>query len=127
MATRTRQLVPVVCDCLRFEVVALFVAIATRNCHVPAGQCEFCRFVPRQAKCRRLVCLQGVAALTTVKVWGRRKLSCMFVGVAVGTALKLDLEKRVFAFGDVASGTLHSGVSALQGIGRGSVVLYGKC
>jgi hypothetical protein len=127
MATRTRQLVPAVHNCLRFETIALFVAIAAGNCHVPACQNEFRRFVLRQGKCRRFVSLQVVTALTTIEVRGNGKLSRMFVGMAIGTALKLDLEERVFAPGSVASRTLHLGVPALEWIGRCGVILYGKC
>lgn len=127
MATRTRQLVPVICDCLRFKAIALFVAIAAGNCHVPACQNEFRRFVLRQGECRRFVSLQVVTALTTIEVWGRGKLSRVFVGMAVGTVLKFDFEERVFALGNMASGTLHVCVSALEGIRSGGVILYGKC
>jgi hypothetical protein len=127
MATRTRQLIPVIRNRLRFEGIALFVAIAAGNCHVPACQNEFRRFVLRQSECRRFVSLQVVAALTAIEVRGSGKLSRMFVGMAVGTALKLDFEERVFAFRNVASRTLHLGVSALEWIGRSGVILYGEC
>lgn len=127
MATCTRQLVPVVHDCLRFKAIALFVAIAAGDCRVPASQNEFRRLVLRKGKCRRFVSLQVVAALTSIQVRGSGKLSRMFVGMAIGTALKLDFEESVFAFRNVASRTLHLGVSALKWIGRGDVILYGEC
>ena len=60
-----------------------------------------------------------MAALAAVEVRGSRKLSRMFVHVAVGAALEPDLEERVFTLGDVAPGTLHPGVSALQGLAQG--------
>lgn len=126
MTTHTRELTPVVRDCLWFEAIALFVAIGTWDRHVPASQNEFRGFVARQRECGRLVPLQVVAALTTIEVWGSCKLSRMFVSMAVGTALKLDLEERVLALGNVASRTLHGCVSALQRIVRCGVVFYGE-
>lgn len=68
-----------------------------------------------------------MAAFTTVEVRRGGKLSGMAVGVAVGTALEPDLEECVFALGDVASRALHHRVPALQGIGRGGVILYREC
>jgi hypothetical protein len=51
----------------------------------------------------------------------------MPVHVTIGTVLELYLEKRVFAFANVATRALHRRMPALQGIGRGRVILYGKC
>jgi hypothetical protein len=80
------------------------------------GQCER----------RWFVSLQVVATLTTIEVWGRLKLSRMLVGVAVGTALELDLEQCVFALGDVAPRALDHGVAPFQGIGGCGVVFHGE-
>lgn len=51
----------------------------------------------------------------------------MLVHVAIGTVLELDLEERVFTLGNVATRALHRRMSALQGIGRGRVILCGEC
>ena len=81
-----------------------------------AGQNELGLFVLCQRECRRFVPLQIVAAITTVEIRSGGELSCMLVGVAVRTALELDLEQRIFPVGSVASRAEHCGMSALQGI-----------
>ena len=92
-----------------------------------AGQNELGLFVLCQRECRRFVPLQIVAAITTIEIRSGGKLSRMLVGVAVRTALELDLEQRIFPVGSVASRAEHCGMSALQGIGCGGVVLYREC
>jgi hypothetical protein len=127
VASCTRELIPVVCNRFRLKSIAFFVAISAWNRHVAASQDELGRFVSYQRKRGRFIPLQVMAALTAVEVWRRSKLSRMLVGMAVGATLELDLELCVFAFRDVASGALHHGVSALQRIGGGSVILYSEC
>jgi hypothetical protein len=42
-----------------------------------------------------------LAAITAVEIWGGGKLPGVFVSMAVGAALELDLEQGVFALRDV--------------------------
>lgn len=77
--------------------------------------------VPGQRKRRGLVSLQRVAALAVVEVWSRRELPLMLIFVAIGAALKLNLEERVFAFGNMTLGALDAEMLPFQRIGRGGM------
>jgi hypothetical protein len=124
MATRTKEFIPVVRNRLGLKAIAWFVTIAAGDCHVAPGQNELGLFVPSQRERGWFVSLQVVASLTTVEVGGGGKLSRMLVGVAVSTALELDLEQRVFTLGDVAARALHHGVTQFEGISRCGMVLH---
>src|SRR5579859_5917242 len=78
--------------------------------------------VPRQRKRGRLVSLQRVAPLARVQVRSPGELPIMFILVAIGAAPKLDLEERVFAFGDMTLRTLHCEVFPFERISRGGVL-----
>ena len=67
-----------------------------------------------------------MAAFAGVKVRSRRELSIVLILVAIGAALKLDLEKRVFAFWDMTLGAFDFEVLPVQRIGRGGVQLGRK-
>lgn len=77
--------------------------------------------VPAQRKRGGLVSLQRVAALASIKVGSRRELPIVLILMAISTELKLDLEKRVFAFGDMTLGAFHAEVLPFERIGRGGV------
>lgn len=124
MAAGTGQFIPMICNRLWFEAVALLVAIAARDCHVAARKGESGFLMTRQRKGGWPIRLQIVAALTGVEVRCSGKLSRMFVTVAVSAALELDFELRILAPGNVAAGALHDGVSTLQGIRRSAMVFY---
>ena len=64
-----------------------------------------------------------MAAIAGIEIWRRRKLPAMLIAVAIRSALELDFEESVFSFWDMTLGTLQACVSALQGIGAGSMIL----
>ncbi len=64
-----------------------------------------------------------MAAVAGIEIGSRRKLSCMPVGMAIGTVLELDLEQRLSALRNMALRTLQPRVSALQRVGGQGVFL----
>lgn len=100
------------------------MAFRAGDCEVPAGQDELSLLVLGEGKCRRLVALQRVAAITRVEIRRGRKLSRVTIGVAVGTVSELDFEESVFPFRGMALHTLQASMSALQGIRRRRVFLH---
>lgn len=81
-----------------------------------------CLLVASQRKGRRLVALQRMAPFAGVKVRRSGELSIVLVFVAIGAARKLNLEKRVFPFGDMTFRALHREVLSLQGVRRGRML-----
>ena len=124
VTTGTGQFIPVICNRLWFEAVALFVAVAARDCHVAARKDESRLFVARQRESGRSITLQIVTAITGIEVGRVGELSRMFVTMAVGATLELDFEQGVFSLGNVAARALHHGVSTLQGIRRRRMLLH---
>lgn len=117
MATGAAQVLPVIDHAgVGLKVFRLFVAVTARNRYVSARKREMRFFVPGQRKRGRLVALEIVAAIAGVEIGGGRELRSVFITVAVGATLELDLEQRVLAFWNVALRALQSGVPALQGI-----------
>lgn len=94
------------------------MAVTTRHSNVAVCQDEARLLVSHQRERGRLITLKIVTALAAVEVWGRCKLSGVPVGMAVRTALKLDLEQRVFSFWDMTLRTLEFRVSTFKGISR---------
>ena len=70
----------------------------------------------RQKSLGRLVALKIVAAIAGIEIGSGCELRSVFITVAIGAALELDLEQRVLAFWNVALRALQAGVPALQGI-----------
>ena len=68
-----------------------------------------------------------MAELAGVEVRSRRELSIVVILVAIGAALKLYLEERVFSLRDMTLGTLDAEVLPFQRIGRGGVELCREC
>jgi len=72
--------------------------------------------VPAQAECGWQKAFQGMAALAGVEVWRSGELPGVLVAVAIGAALELHLEQRVFSFGNMTLAALQTGMLALQRI-----------
>lgn len=99
VATCACQVLPVVtCGRFRGEIPGQLVAIAARNCHVASAESKRSLVVPAQAECGGQKPLQGVAILAAIEMGRDGELPGMFIGVAVGAALKFHLVKRCFAF-----------------------------
>ena len=79
-------------------------------------------FVTGQGKGGWFVALQRVAALAGVEVRSSGELPIVLVFVAIDTTRKLDLEKRVLAFGNMTLGAIDSEVFPFERIGRGRVI-----
>ena len=58
-----------------------------------------------------------MAALAGVEVWSSGELCIVLILVAIGAALKLYLEERVFALRDMTFGAFHLEVLPSQRIG----------
>src|SRR5664279_1937693 len=82
--------------------------------------------VPGQRKRRGLHSLQSVAAFAVIEVRSRHELPIVLIFVAIGALLKLNLEERVFAFGDMTLRTVDGEMFPFERIGRGGVVLRRK-
>lgn len=114
MATGAIQALPVVDHCrLGPKICRLLVAVETRNRDVPSSQYEVRLFVFGERKCGWRVSLKIVAAVASVEVRRGGELPGVTVAVAIGTALKLDLEQCVLALGNMALVTAHACMSAL--------------
>ena len=70
--------------------------------------------------------LDGVTFLTTILVGGSGKLPVMDVLMAIGTQLEFDLIDCVLPRGEVALGTLHLYVLALERILRAGVLFHAE-
>ena len=101
------------------------MAVGAGHGDVPAGQRELRFLVLRKRKGRRLVSIEIVALVAGIEVRCSDKLSGVLVFVARCALVKLDFEKRVLAFGDVALVAVHAGVPALQWIGTSGMVFHG--
>lgn len=113
----TSQVLPVVRRRrLRLEIRGQSMAIAAGNCHMGSGERKARLAVPGQAEGRGHQSLQGVAIVAAIEVRGARKLPGMLVAMTIGTALELQLEQGVAALGNVALGTGHRGMLALERI-----------
>lgn len=130
VATGAVKILPVVHHGLRFElrigISRFLVAIGARHRNVAAGQNEARLFVEHESEGGWAVAIQSVATLAGVEVRRGGELSSVAVAVAIGAMLKLDLKLCVFALGKMALIAAHSGMSALQRISAGRVVLHGK-
>src|ERR1700676_2458583 len=84
-------------------------------------------FVAQQREGRRLVAFKTVAAVASVEVRRSGELPGVTVSVTVRATLKFDLEQCVLAFGNMALGALHPGMSALQRIRADCMFLHGEC
>lgn len=124
VATGAVEVAPVIHRRFRLELCRFFVAVGAGYRDVAAGQNEAGLLVLRQAEGGRLVGLQIVAAVTCVEVGCCGKLPRMLIGVAVHTALELDFEKGVLAFGNVALCALQPRMRALQWVSAGGVLLH---
>jgi len=125
MATGAGEILPVIDHgWFWLELRELFVAVTARNRDVPASQDEVCLFVASQCEGRGLVAFKIVALVASIEIRCRRELPGMLIAVAVGAALELDFEESVFPLGNVTLRTLQSGMSSLQRIGRGRMVLH---
>src|SRR5438874_1772196 len=80
-----------------------------------------------EAERRRLVSLQIVTAVAGVEVRGGRKLPLVLVGVAVGAALELDFEQRVFSLWNMALCTFQPRMLASQRISAAGMLLHREC
>lgn len=79
-------------------------------------QHEVCFFVLGQSEGRGLIRFQIVATIAGVEIGRRGKLIGVPIAVAIGAALELHLEQRIFPFRDMALRTLEPGMRALQWI-----------
>jgi len=113
VTTGAVQIVPVIDHRLRLEFCRLFVAVGTRHGHVPTREHEVRFFVLGEGKGGGLVRFQIMAAVAGVEVRRRRELIRVPIIVAIGTALKLHLEQRVFSFWEMALRAFQSRVRAL--------------
>lgn len=117
VATRASERLPVINSRrLRLELGRLLMAFGARNRHMPTAQHKVSFLMFGQAKRRRLIRLQIVAAVAGIKVRSRRKLSLMLVGMTVSAALELDLEQSVLALRNMALGAFQSRVLPFQRI-----------
>lgn len=117
MAGGTSKVLPVIGRRrLRLEISGQSMAVAAGNCHMASGKRKARLTVPGQAEGRRHQSLQGVAILAAIEVRGAPKLPGMRVAMTIGTALELQLEQGVGALGNVALGTGHRGMLALERI-----------
>lgn len=71
-------------------------------------------FVPCQGERRRAIVIDCVTAFAVVSVRRAGELAAVLILVTVGAVCKLQLEHRIFAFGNVALRTLQLCVAALQ-------------
>lgn len=110
----------------RLEFRRLLVAFGAWNRQVAAGQHKTRFLVLGKRERGRLVRFDVVAAIAGIEVRSGGKLSRVPIGMAIRTALELDLEQRVLALRDVALRTLQSRVSALQRVGGQCVLLPGE-
>jgi hypothetical protein len=97
------------------------MAIAAGHCHMAAGEGKARFLVAGQAECRRHQSLHRVAIVAAIEVRSAPKLPGMFIAMAISTAGELHLEHGVGAPGNVALGTAHRGVLALERIRGGRV------
>lgn len=127
VATDAVQIFPVI-DCRRLglELSRFLVTVRARNCNVAASQHEMRLLVPGKCKGRRFVALQIVAAIAGVQVRRRGKLSSVPVAVTIGAGRELDLEQSVFSLRNMTLRAFHPGVTSLQWICAGSMVLHGE-
>lgn len=114
VATGATQALPVVDRSrLGLELRRFLVAVGARHRDVPPGKNEFCLFVPRQSKCRRLVGLHVVTAGACVEIRCPCKLRRVLVCVAVRATLELYFEQRVLTLGNMALFALQPRVPTL--------------
>lgn len=119
MTSRTRPVFkPVLCRCGRNSFVRWLVTFVAHHRAVCSGQRKPGRIVPRQAEPGRTETLQGVTFLAPVVIGLARKLSFVYVRMAVPALRLFDLEKRVGPLGDVAFGASHRGVPPFQRVLR---------
>ncbi len=83
-------------------------------------------FVTGQREGGGLVPLQRVTALAGVKVRSPGELPVVLVFVAIGAVRKLNLEKRVFAFGDMTLGAFDGEMFPFERIGGSAVIFCRK-
>lgn len=125
MATGAGEILPVIDHgWFWFELCGLFVAVTARNRDVPASEDEVGLFVAGQREGRGLVTFEVVALAASVEIRCRRKLPGMLIIVAVGAVLEFDFEESVFPLGNVTLRALQLGMSSLQRIGGGRMVLH---
>lgn len=117
------QVLPVINEIFRLELRRFLVAIGARHREVPTGQRKMSLLMLGECKGGRLVSLQVVAFIAGIEIWGGGKLTGMAVLVAIGAEGKLHPVESVFALGNVALGAFHLGVTALQRVLGGSVLL----
>jgi len=127
VATGAVETLPVVDRRFRLEFGGLFVAVGAGHGDVPAGQRELRLLVLGQGERRRLVSLEIVALIAGVEVGRRDKLPGVLILVARCALIKLDFEKRVLAFGDMALVAVHTGMPAFQRIRAGDVIFHSEC
>lgn len=97
------------------------MTLGTRDRNMPAGEREMRLLVLSQAERGWLVSLESMAAIASVEVGRRGKLPRMLIGVAVGAALELNLEQRIFPLRDMTLSTFQARMPALQRIRAGGV------
>ena len=82
--------------------------------------------MPDKRKRRGLHALESVATFTLVEIRSRHKLAIVLIFVAIGALLKLNLEERVFAFGNMALRALDREVFSFELVSRGGVIFRRK-
>lgn len=92
-----------------------------------AGQHESCLLVSVQAESRRFVCLDRMTTVTRIEIRSGSELPRVLIRVAIGAAVELDLEQRVFSPRNMALGALHPCMSALERIRAGRMLFHGEC
>ncbi len=124
VTTRTIQTLPVIDHGLRLEFFRFLVALRARHRHMAAREKEMGFFMFGQGEGGGLVAFQVVAATAGVEIRSSGELIRVPVAMAIGAALELDLEQRVFASGNVTLRAFQAGMAALQRICRSSVLRY---
>lgn len=124
VTTRAFQILPVIDHGrLGLELRRFLVAIRARDCNVRTAEHKMRLFMFGESKGRGLVALQIVAAIASVQVGRGSELPGVPVGVAIGTGRELDLKKRVFSLWNMTLRAFQPGVTSLQWICAGSMVL----
>lgn len=102
------------------------MALAAGNRDMSAGQHESCLLVSRQAEGGRFVSLDRMTTITRVEIRCGSELPRVLIRVAIGAAVKLDLELRVLPLGNMTLRALHACMSALERIPAARMLFHGK-